>query len=355
MPQFQDRLDQEITRRTLLKAAGAGALTLALTACVGGSAGSGAANGTRYFINLATQSGDGYPSVEAAKYFGQQLNTLSGGRITVQVHLAGQLGTTQATVDSLEQGTIQMGYASSSFLATAVPQASAFSLPYLFKDRATAYRVMDGPIGQEVASDLQSKAGVRVLGMYDAGFAKYLNTKRSIRTAPDLKGLKMRVINNPITIAAYQALGATPVPLDATEVYTALQLRTIDGTEAPNAGTLNNKWYEVIKYLTNSNHLFFVEVMMINEKFFQSLPQDLQKFVIQAAAAATQKERALAQQAETDALKQMQTLASGLQVNDLDPGTADAIRALLKPVYDLAAKNFGPAFTSALLAAAQGT
>lgn len=232
-------------------------------------------------IKLAHQdSPDIYSSRRAAgsAVFKQLVETETGGAVEVKVFPAGQLGGERELTEAVKLGTLQMAYTSAA-LSNFFKEAQVFDIPYLFPSYSVAWRVLDGWFGKELAEECLKKIGVRVLALGQIGFRNFTNSVRPIKTPADLKGLKFRVMESPVYISLVKSLGAAPTPIPWPETYTALQQRVADGQENPVTSIKFAKLYEVQKYLTLDGHTYTVCFMLINEKFFQSLPKDTQEII----------------------------------------------------------------------------
>lgn len=247
--------------------------------------------------------GDGYHFAEKLKELAAQR---SGGRIQVQNFHSGQLGAEKDMYDSMQIGSIEMGRTGSLIISVAAPQYAALELPYVFRSQQHLRNVLAGPIGQAMHQDFLAKKGVRVLGIVNRG-ARQLTTKnRAVKTPADLAGLKLRVPEIPVYVAAWRALGASPTPMAFPEVFTALQQGTIDGQENPLGTIHGNSFQDVQKYLVLTSHVRGNGWMITSERFWRSLAeadrQLLEKAVDDAVAYADEQ---IANQ-ERDLLKTLQ-------------------------------------------------
>lgn len=265
------------SRRQVLKAIGSiGAVGL------GGAMISSAAHAkelTIRFNHTDGRGGDGF-------HFAEKLKTLaaerSSGRIVVQNFHSGQLGAEKDMYDSMQIGSIEMGRSGSLIISVAAPQYGALELPYVFRSQQHLRNVLAGPIGQAMHQDFLAKKGVRVLGIVNRG-ARHVTTKnRSVKAPADLAGLKLRVPEIPVYVAAFRALGAAPTPMAFPEVFTALQQGTIDGQENPLATINGNSFHDVQKYLVLTAHVRGNGWMVASERFWQSLTEADRKLLQQA-------------------------------------------------------------------------
>ena len=266
----------------------------------------------------------------AMEVFKHEVERLTAGSISVDTFPAMQLGGAKDNLDQVKTGTLQAAYLSTAFMTGFVPKLGVYNLPFIFKDRETAFRALDGPIGKELEREME-KAGFKNLGFWENGWRHMTNSKRPITTPEDLAGLKIRLQNNSVHLRTFKLLGANPVPMDIKEVYSAMQQGVIDGHENPFCNTLNLKFYEVQKYLSVSGHFYDLMGAIMNKRFYDSLPKDKQAIIDRAARAATEFQR---KQAVEDDLKCLEALKQkGMQVNTMSPAALVKFREMTLPVY----------------------
>jgi tripartite ATP-independent transporter DctP family solute receptor len=227
---------------------------------------------------------DIYTSRKAAgsTVFKNLVENETGGAIKVSLFPAGQLGGEREIAEAVKLGSVQVGMLSGPFSGFC-KEAQVFDIPYLFSSLLVAYRTLDGPFGKELAQECLQKTGMRILTYAQVGFRNFTNSAKVIRTPADLKGLKFRVMENPVYMNLVRSMGGAPTPIPWPETYTALQQRVVDGQENPISSIKFAKLYEVQKYMTMDGHTFGVSFMLINEKFFQGLPKEHQAIVRNAA------------------------------------------------------------------------
>ncbi|MCX7026464.1 MAG: DctP family TRAP transporter solute-binding subunit [Spirochaetes bacterium] len=214
--------------------------------------------------------------------FAAMVNSRSGGRINVKVYGAGSLGAEREYVEGIKAGTVEAGIASG-VVSNFFPAAAITDIPYLFPTSQVAWNVMDGPFGDKLRGMFLQQTGMRCLAFAEVGFRHFTNNVRPIKSPADMKGLKIRVQETPVYINMLKAVGASPTPVAWTETYTALQTGVVDGQENPIGSILMAKLSEVQKYITLDGHVYGVDWFIINEKFFKSLPADLQYIVLDSA------------------------------------------------------------------------
>lgn len=218
--------------------------------------------------------------------FASLVNSRSGGRLVVKVYGAGSLGAEREYVEGIKAGTVEAGIASG-VIANFFPTAAVTDIPFLFPTSQVAWDVMDGPFGDKLRDLFLKQTGMRALAFAEVGFRHFTNNVRPIKSPADLKGLKIRVQETPVYVNMLKAVGASPTPVAWTETYTSLQTGVVDGQENPVGSILSGKIYEVQKYVTLDGHVYGVDWFIINEKFFKSLPADLQYIVLDSAQASS--------------------------------------------------------------------
>ncbi len=211
-----------------------------------------------------------YPTVQGMVRMGELLSDWTDGRITIQVYPSMQLGAEKEMLEQTQFGAIDLLRVSTGPLGTIVPEFNAFSLPYIFRNADHMHKVVDGPIGQELAEKAK-KGGFIGIGYYDSGFRSFYNTRRPIRSMKDLKGLKFRVMGNPIFVDMVAALGASATPMAYNEVYTSLATGVIDGAENNYPSYTSSGHYEKAKYYTQDQHLSVPEILLLSNKTVEKL------------------------------------------------------------------------------------
>jgi TRAP-type transport system periplasmic protein len=266
-------------RRTLLKV-GLGAFgLLGLNPVIRHAS---AATGKTFKIRVAHGQAVTTPLHHASVKFAELAKERSGGRLDVAVFPSSQLGTTVELAEALRMGTVEMYASGNAFVESFAPKISFVNLPGIMRDIDHAYKAMYVYALKEVYEKSLLPVGIRPLGFVHNGFRHFTNNKRPIRTLADFKGLKIRTPPGKVLMDTVAALGASPVPMDWSEVFSALQQGVVDGQENPFIQVWSAKFYEVQKYLTLTSHMWDTYVITINEKFFQSLDPDLQKIVLEA-------------------------------------------------------------------------
>ena len=280
--------------------------------------------------------------------FGKILEKETGGSIKVQVFTDGVLGGDRQTLEGLQMGTIHCTSVSTGPIAAFVPQFDVFDLPFLFKDKATAFKVVDGPIGQELLNKLPA-VGMIGFNYWENGFRHLTNNKREVKTAEDIKGLKIRTLESKIHVDSWKQLGANPTPMSFSQLYTALEQGVVDGQENPFGNVVSNKFNEVQKYLTTTGHVYNASPFLLSKKFYDGLTDKEKEAVKKAAKEAQTFQRAANDKEDQDSVGTL--TQRGMKITALNPGEQQKVVASLKPVYDKYAEALGKELVEKLLAA----
>jgi tripartite ATP-independent transporter DctP family solute receptor len=266
-------------------------------------------------LSLGHGAAVGNPRHEAAVRFAEVARARSNGRIEVQVAPAAQLGDDAAMVTALRTGALDMSANSQGAVANAVPEYAAFGLPFLYPSPAAAFRVIDGPLGRELA-ERSAARGLVLLGVWDNGIRQMTNNRRPIARVEDLRGLKMRVPPDAMLVDIMQALGAEVQQIRFAELYVALRQGVVDGQENPLVNIHASKLYEVQRHLALTNHQFQVTPFLLSQRTWERLPEADRRIVQDAAAEATTLQRRLSQEADERLLAELRT--KGMQVTTPD-------------------------------------
>ncbi|MBK7530510.1 TRAP transporter substrate-binding protein [Piscinibacter sp.] len=298
-------------------------------------------------LTLGHGAAVGNPRHEAAVKFAEVVKARSGGRIEVQVAPSAQLGDDAAMVTALRTGALDMSANSQGAVANAVPEYAAFGMPFLFSSPAAAFKLLDGPLGKELA-DKSAEKGLVLLGTWDNGIRQMTNSKRPIGKVEDMKGLKMRVPPDATLVDIMKSLGAESQQIKFAELYVALQQGVVDGQENPLVNIHASKLYEVQKHLALTNHQFQMTPFLMSKRSWDKLSDADRKAVQEAAAEATALQRKLSAEADDKLLAELK--AKGVQVTTPDKA------AFAKATADVTAKwEAGPigAYVKKVVAAAQ--
>lgn len=266
-------------------------------------------------LTLGHGAAPGNPRHEASVKFAEVLKAKTGGRIEVQVAPSAQLGDDAAMVTAVRTGALDMTANSQGAVSAAVPEYAAFGMPFMFSSPAQAFKLLDGPLGQELAQKTADK-GMILLGTWDNGIRQMTNSKRPIGKVEDMKGLKMRVPPDATLVDIMQALGAEAQQIKFAELYVALQQGVVDGQENPLVNIHASKLYEVQKHLALTNHQFQMTPLLMSKRTWDRLSDADKKAVQEAAAEATALQRKLSADADAKLLDDLK--AKGVQVTTVD-------------------------------------
>ncbi|HEX2114644.1 MAG TPA: TRAP transporter substrate-binding protein [Alphaproteobacteria bacterium] len=241
----------------------------------------------------------------------------TNGQVEIQVFPAAQLGSEQEMLEGVQLGTVHMFEGSAGSIGRFLPQLEAFACPFLWKSADSMLKTVRGPIGDELSRELLQKRGLRILDMGWIFGVRHLTTARTpVRTPQDMKGLKVRVQPDAIYLATVRAMGGSPTPIDANELYTALQTGVVDGQENPISNIWNRKFHEVQKYLILTGHITQNQVVVINEATFQKLAPEQRDILVKATIEAGDFQNGLIEKAEREDLAKLK--AGGMEVIEPD-------------------------------------
>jgi len=298
-------------------------------------------------LRIAGNFTDKHSSSIAIEQFKKDVEAATGGKVVIETFPNMQLGGAQENVTQTRAGTIFGTWVGMAFLSRTVPELEAVSLPFLFPNREVAYKVMDGPIGDLIDKKLEDK-GFIALGFMELGARQVTNSVRPIKTAADLKGLKIRLQPNETHLATFRALGANPQAMDIREVYSAMEQKVLDGHENPYNLIYDSRFFEVQKYVSNTAHFFDFIAVVANRKKFQALSPEFQKAIKTAMDKAVATQRVAAAKADVEALAELQK--KGMQYDALPPSEREAMRKATAGVVDDVKKRVGADLVDRVLA-----
>ncbi len=247
----------------------------------------------------------------AAKKFNDLLKEKSKGEIKLSLFPDSTLGNAQTMIGAVRGGTIDIEMSGSPNFSGLEPKLNVIDIPFIFKNREHAYAVLDGEIGQGLLKDLEAQ-GLKGLAFWEVGFRSFTNSKHPVKTPEDIKGLKVRTNQNPMYIQAFTLLGANPVPMPLSELYTALETRAVDAQEHPIGIFWSAKLYEVQKHLSLTNHGYTPLIVVMNKAKFDSFSPELQQAILDSAKEAGNYQRQLNLENEKDIITKLQK--AGIEV-----------------------------------------
>ncbi len=279
-----------------------------------------------------------HPQGVAAKRFAELLSQKTGGKLTAKVYASGALGNDVTMISALRGGTQEMTIPDSSTLTSLVKDFGVLNLPLTINNEQEADALLDGPFGKKLLDQLPEK-GLVGLGFWENGFRHITNSRRPITKADDIAGLKLRVIQNPLFIDTFSALGANATPMPFTELYSAMEQKAVDGQENPAATILASKFFEVQKHMVTSRHIYSAWVLLMSKKAWDGLTPDEKKAVQDAGREATLFERKTIRDFDVKAIADLK--AAGMQVTEMPAAEQAKMRAKLQPVVAKFSKEFG--------------
>jgi tripartite ATP-independent transporter DctP family solute receptor len=281
----------------------------------------------------------GYPTVVAVEDMGKNLEKATNGRISVQMFGSMQLGGEKEMIEQAQIGAIAFARVSVGALGPVVDDLNVFNLPYVFRNTEHAQKVMDGEIGKELL-DKVTNSGKGIVGLcwMDAGARSFYDTKHPIKNMADLKGLKVRVMGNPMFVDMANSMGANGIAMGYDQVFTSLQTGVIDGAENNPPSFVFDNHYQVAKFYTIDEHLIVPEMLVMSKKIFDSLSKDDQALLLRYAREAQMEERKLWQEYEKKAMDKAK--ANGVQIIQISAADKKQLQDAVKPVWD----KYGPKY-----------
>jgi len=279
-----------------------------------------------------------HPYQTGLLYFSKLVKEKTNGEINIQVFPSSQLGNERDMIEGLQLGTLDISLVSTAPLSGFSKSFMVFDLPFIFKDRDSAYKVLDGKIGTESLNTLE-KIGIKGLCYWENGFRNLTNDTRPINSPNDVKGLKIRLMENPVHMASFRALGADPTPMAFGELFTALQQGTIDGQENPLPIIWTSHFYEVQKYLAITEHFYAPAPLLISKARWNKLTSIQQDAIQKAAIEARDYERQLVKDMSDKLLEEL--IEKGMIVTYPDKNEfKKATRAVYEEFEDEIGKDF---------------
>ena len=273
----------------------------------------------------------GYPTVEAVVQMGKKLEAATNGRLSIQMYPSMQLGGEKEMIEQAQVGALAIARISVGPMGPIVPEMNVFNLPFMFRDDAHMEKVIDGPIGDELLKKLSElKANLIGLCWMNAGTRNVYNSKKPIQTVNDLKGLKIRMMGNPVFVDTMNSLGGNGVAMGFDQLISAMQTGVVDGAENNYPSYESGQHYRYAKYYSKTGHLMIPEILVFSKKIWDELSKEDQALILKVAREAQQEERKLWYDREKESLKKM--AEAGAIVNDV--ADKKEFQAAVKPVWD---------------------
>lgn len=311
-------------------------LTLGITAVL--MAGPASAQFQERTLRLGAATPKDHPMMQGVVTMSQCAPAKSGGKLKVQGFSDGVLGNDAQMVAAARTGTLDMVNSSSSPLASVVPELGVFDLPFLLNSTKEADTLFDGKVGDWFSAKMPA-VGLVNLAWWENGFRHTTNSKRPITKLDDFSGIKLRVMQNKVYIDSFNALGANAVPMAFTEVYSALETKTVDGQENPYTNIENMKFYEVQKYLSLTKHSYSTNMLLVSRKVWDTLSPQEQAVLKECAVQSRDAVRKASREKEDASLAFLK--AQGMVVNEISGPEMTRIREKTKPIYENVTKTVG--------------
>ena len=307
---------------------GAIATTVALT----GFAGQSALAQTKMVMKATDVHPLGYPTVEAVVRMGKKLETATNGRLSIQMFPSMQLGGEKEMIEQAQIGALQIARISVGPMGPLVPEMNVFNMPFVFRDAQHAEKVTDGPIGDELLKKLSDHptAGLIGLAWMSSGTRNVYNSKKPIKTVEDLKGLKIRMMGNPVFVDTMNSLGGNGVAMGFDQLINALQTGVVDGAENNEPSYESGQHYRYAKYYSRTGHLIIPEILVFSKKSWEGLSKDDQALIMKLSKEAQAEARTLWYEREKVSIEAMKK--AGVEINEV--ADKKAFQAAVKPVWD---------------------
>jgi tripartite ATP-independent transporter DctP family solute receptor len=274
----------------------------------------------------------GYPTVAAVEAMGKKLEAATAGRLSIQMFPSMQLGGEKEMIEQAQLGALQIARISVGPMGPLVPEFNVFNLPFVFRDVAHMEKVIDGEIGAELLGKLTNHATAGLVGLcyMNAGVRHVYNSKRPITTVADLKGLKIRMMGNPLFVDTMNALGGNGVAMGFDQLINGMQTGVVDGAENNEPSYESGQHYRYAKFYSRTGHLMIPEILVFSKKTFEGMSKEDQAMILKVAKEAQAEQRALWNAREKESVEKMK--AAGVQINDV--ADKKAFQEAVKPVWD---------------------
>ena len=315
-----------IDRRSLLRlGAGAVAATTAMKTTI-------ASAQAKVVLKATDVHPLGYPTVEAVERMGKKLEAATNGRLSIQMYPSMQLGGEKEMIEQAQVGALQLARISVGPMGPLVPEFNVFNLPFVFRDVSHMESIIDGPIGAELLAKLTNHPTAGLIGLcyMNAGVRNVYNSKRPINTVEDLKGLKIRMMGNPLFVDTMNSLGGNGVAMGFDQLINAMQTGVVDGAENNEPSYESGQHYRYAKYYSKTGHLMIPEILVFSKRTFEGMSKDDQALILKVAKEAQAEQRALWYQRERESLKKM--IDAGVVVTEI--ADRAPFQAAVKPVWD---------------------
>ena len=274
----------------------------------------------------------GYPTVEAVVRMGKKLEAASNGRISIQIYPSMQLGGEKEMIEQAQVGALQIARISVGPMGPIVPELNVFNLPFMFRDSAHMEKVIDGDIGAEMLKKLSDHPTAGLIGLcwMNAGSRNVYNSKKPINSVEDLKGLKIRMMGNPVFVDTMNSLGGNGVAMGFDQLVNAMQTGVVDGAENNEPSYESGQHFRYAKFYSKTGHLIIPEILVYSKRSWEGLSKDDQAIISKAAQEAQKEQRGLWYERENESIKKLKD--AGAQINEV--ADRKPFQAAVKPVWD---------------------
>lgn len=301
-----------------------------------------------YVIRIGHGYTADHPVNLAIEKMAEDVSAKTDGRVTFDIYPNAELGNESVMTEMIQNGTLEMGIMSSSTISGFEPTLQAFDLPYLFANFDVAYEVLDGEAGEVVSQNVLNNAGMRNLAYWENDYRDFSNNVRPITCPEDLAGIKMRVPSMPMLTTWLDSIGCIPTTIPGNEIYSSLQQKIVDGQENGPIMTYVGGYYEELTYFSMTNHVYGGALCLINEMYWQSLPQDIQSALSECAISARDYERELNATIRQDCIDKMEE--AGVKINYLSDEQIAVFQESAKIVYPSIEETIGSDLYNLVLA-----
>lgn len=318
------------------------ALLVVLAACGGGkTSGNSNGKGGPKLIRTGTPLNPDHPTYLGLVKFKEIVEERTNGEITVETYHSAQLGDDRSMIENTQLGSQEVAIAGNATLGNFVPEYKVLEFPFLFPNEEVTDVVLDGEIGQKLFEKLPQHDFVG-LAYWENGFRHVTNSKRPVETVEDLKGLKLRTMENELHIEAFQALGANPTPMSFGELFSGMQQGTVDGQENPYVTIALSKFNEVQDYISNTGHVYSPSILVVNKSFYEGLTEEQQQILREAGIEAGNYQRKLNREANVKYLEELQE--QGMKFTEITPENREKMIQKVKPVIEKHSESVGVDF-----------
>lgn len=305
----------------------------------------------KVIMRIGIGQSDTHPQYAGLVKFKEEVEANTNGKFEVQINHSGTVGDDRGMMEMLQLGTLDGTCPSSAPVVNFCKDYMIFDFPFLFGDYEDVDRVLDGQLGQELLDKLDG-TGMVGMNFWELGFLSITNSKHPVETLDDMKGLKIRTMENEVQMDCLEAWGANPSPLAFSELFTALQQGTFDGQQNPFASIYSMKFYEVQDYLTVTNHVYNPFIFLISQSFWDKLTPEEQEIFQAAADAARDEERRLVREQNDNLLSELEEY--GMQISYLGEDDIEEMKEIAQPIVDKFSQQMDADFVSRFYEAVNG-